>query len=401
MVMTRLCLALILGLFAGTSHAENRVALVIGNGAYDTIGRLRNAPNDAELIANALAQTGFSVTKALDLDEDAMGQAIDRFLEGAANADVAAVYYAGHGIQKDGENYLLPVDAKLTSVSAISREGIALSDLTRGLEQVPISLIFLDACRNNPFAEELLARAASSSRGAGVQRGLAVVQTTGDMLVAFATLPNTTASDGTGENSPFARALARHIPTSGVEVSLLMKRVTADVMQETGEDQRPQQLSQMQREFYFVPQQSPAANTAVEGVERSLLTVYPPRVTVGEEVSVVADIQPGCTPAFVNVAPSGRVIPVPTTYFKTVAMAGGQTRYEISPGSRYGLVVQEEDEKGANSFGFFCLPPGGEATEAKRALLRGILERLAAGTTEGTLADPLPTYFQFGRYQID
>jgi hypothetical protein len=227
------------------------------------------------------------------------------------------------------------------------------------------------------------------------------VQTTGDMLVAFATLPNTTASDGTGENSPFARALARHIPTSGVEVSLLMKRVTADVMQETGEDQRPQQLSQMQREFYFVPQQSPAANTAVEGVERSLLTVYPPRVTVGEEVSVVADIQPGCTPAFVNVAPSGRVIPVPTTYFKTVAMAGGQTRYEISPGSRYGLVVQEEDEKGANSFGFFCLPPGGEATEAKRALLRGILERLAAGTTEGTLADPLPTYFQFGRYQID
>jgi len=401
MITVRLCLALMIGLFAAAASAETRVALVIGNGGYEVIGRLRNAPNDAELIAASLAQTGFAVTKAIDLDEDAMGQAIDQFLDQARDADVAAVYYAGHGIQKDGENYLLPIDAQLSSVSAIAREGIALSDLTRGLEEVPISLIFLDACRNNPFAEALLARSVSSSRNAGVQRGLAVVQTTGDMMVAFATLPNTTASDGVGANSPFARALARHIPAPGIEVSLLMKRVTADVIQETGEEQRPQQLSQMQREFYFAPPQTQAATTAVEGVKRSLLTVYPPRVAVGEEVSVVADIQPGCTPAFVNVAPSGRVIPVPTTYFKTVAMAGGQTRYEISPGSRYGLVVQDQDEKGGNQFGFFCLPPGGEDTEVKRTLLRGILQNLSAGTAEGTLDQPFSTYFQFRSYQID
>jgi hypothetical protein len=401
MTLIRLCLALFIGFSGAVASAETRIALVIGNGGYESIGRLRNAPNDAELIAVSLVQTGFAVTKAIDLDEDAMGQVIDQFLDQARNADVAAVYYAGHGIQKDGENYLLPIDAQLTSVSAISREGIALSDLTRGLEDVPISLIFLDACRNNPFAEALLARSASSSRNAGVQRGLAVVQTTGDMMVAFATLPNTTASDGVGENSPFARALARHIPAPGIEVSLLMKRVTADVMQETGEEQRPQQLSQMQREFYFAPPQTQATSAAVEGVNRSLLTVYPSRVTVGEEVSVVADVQPGCTPAFVNVAPSGRVIPVPTTYFKTVAMAGGQTRYEISPGSRYGLVVQDQDEKGGNQFGFFCLPPGGEETEVKRALLRGILQSLSSGTAEGTLAQPFPTYFQFRSYQID
>lgn len=401
MTLARLVMAVMLTLLAGACLAETRVALVMGNGGYETIGRLRNAANDADLVARSLTDAGFAVTSARDLDEDAMGQAIDTFVTAARTADVAVVYYAGHGIQKDGENYLMPVDAKLSSASAIAREGIALSDLTRGLEQVPISLIFLDACRNNPFAEALLTQSSGDTRSAGLQRGLAVVQTTGDMLVAFATLPNTTAADGEGENSPFARALARNIPFPGIEVSLLMKRVTADVMQETGGTQRPQQLSQMQREFYFVPPHGTNAPAVVEGVNRSLLTVYPPRVDVGQEVSVVADVQPGCTPAFVNVAPSGRVTPVPLSYFKTIAMAGGQTRYEISPGSRYGLVVQEQDEKGVNQFGFFCAPQGDEDKETKKILLRALVQNLSDGKEEGRLAEPMQTYFQFRRYVID
>lgn len=390
----RLLLAATLWLAAGCAFAETRLALVIGNSGYETVGRLVNAGHDADLVAGSLAATGFDVIKAIDLTEEAMGDAIDGFVLRAQGADVAVVYYAGHGIQKDGENYLLPVDAKLKSASAITREGFALSEITRPLQSVPISLIFLDACRNNPVAETLLAQSPAQSRAAGVQRGLAVVQTSGDMLVAFATLPNTTASDGDSGNSPFATALARNIAAPGVEVSLMMKRVTADVMAATAGVQRPQQLSQMQREFYFVPGDQPTPPPAA--TERGILSVYPPQIGVGEEILVVADLGDGCTPAFVNISPSGRVTPVPLEFFKHTASAQGRSRFEIAPGSEYALLVQAQDEKGANRFGYFCEPAGMDIS-AKKAFLRGLLARLETAPEEGVMEQ---VAYQFRPYEI-
>lgn len=378
--------------------AEKRIALVIGNSGYERIGVLPNAANDAVLISDSLRATGFEVTALTDLTEDAMGEALDDFTADAMTADVAAVYFAGHGIQYERVNYLMPVDARLNSAAAIAREGIALDQIMDALTPVPVSLIFLDACRNNPFAEQLMAEARAEGRTANVTRGLAVVQAQGDQLVAFATLPDTVASDGSRGNSPFARALARHIPTPGIEVSVMMKRVTRDVMSETGGDQRPQQLSQMQREFYFTGKATPAPRNQVDPI----LSVYPGRVTVDDEVAMIADLPPGCTPFFFALAPSGRFTPIPRRFFKTVALASGQTRYEISPGSRYGLKVLPEDEKGTNHIGYLCEPPVGTSEEVLKALLRAAVDAARAGEEDGSVtAAGVETGFQVRPFMID
>lgn len=392
-ILRWLVAALFLATLSTRLAAETRVALVIGNGAYETIGRLANPVNDATLIARTLSDVGFEVTSVSDQGEDEMGETIDDFVTKARRADVAVVYYAGHGIQKDGENFLMPVDAHLRSENAIAREGISLNDLTAALAEVPISMIFLDACRNNPFAEALMSEARSAGRSAGIKRGLAVIRTTGDMLVTFATLPNTVASDGTGVNSPFAIALAQHIPTPNVEVSVLMKRVTADVMAATQDEQRPQQLSQMMTEFYFRRDASQAVSSVpvaaaapvTQQAERSLLTVYPPRVTVGEEVSVVADLGEFCTPSFFTLSPGRKFTPIPLEFFKQTPLHNRQTRFEISPGSRYGLVVQEQDEKGENVLGYFCEPSGSVERDALKTILRDIVKRIGGGEENGTV----------------
>lgn len=402
---------LVLLLCATRIEAEDRVALVIGNGAYETIGRLANPVNDAALIARTLSEVGFDVTAVVDQTEDEMGETIDRFLGKARRADVAAIYFAGHGLQKDGENYLMPIDAKLRSENAISREGISLTELTLALAEVPISMIFLDACRNNPFAEALMSAASSAGRSAGIKRGLAVIRTTGDMLVTFATLPNTVALDGAGLNSPFATALAQHIPTPNVEVSVLMKRVTADVMAATQDEQRPQQLSQMMTEFYFSRDASqsvaaaPAATVAPveQRAERSLLTVYPLRVAIGEEVSVVADLGEFCTPSFFNLSPKDKFTPIPLEFFKKTPLHNLQTRFEISPGSRYGLVVQPQDEKGENVLGYFCEPSVQLSEDALRAILRDMVKRISGGTENGIVetAEYGTVHFQARSYWIE
>ncbi len=386
-------------ILASATVAEERVALVIGNSAYETIGRLQNAGSDAQLISNSLGAMGFDVSTHLDLGEDQMGEAIDAFAERARTADVAAVYFAGHGLQRDGENFLMPVDAQLKSEAAIAREGISLTSFMELLEDVPVGLMFLDACRNNPFAEQLLSKAKSEGRSAGISRGLAVVRPTGDTLVTFATLPNTTAADGAGKNSPFATALAHHMRTPNTEVSVLMKRVTKDVMQATGGEQRPQQLSQMQSEFYFARTE----NADVETDDlRSLLTVYPQRVTVDQSVSVVADLPPSCTPFFFNLSPARKLTPVPLQFFKTIEMQNGLFRFEISPMADNRLTVEETDEKGNNRLGYFCEPKQKMTKAEIASTLRSIIVRIEAGDEDGQVAvSGAPVQFQARSYTIE
>ena len=267
------------------------------------------------------------------------------------------------------------------------------------MEEVPISLLFLDACRNNPFAEHLLSQSSSDGRSAGITRGLAPIRTVGDMLVTFATLPNSVAKDGAGQNSPFAKALARHVSTPDAEVSVLMKRVTRDVMAETDGEQRPQQLSQMQTEFYFKRTNAAAPET---DDQQTLLAVYPGSVSAGEEVSVLADVPQQCAPDFFNITPSNRVTPIPTSYFKTVELGGGKIRYEISPGSRYGLVVEEADEKGANRIGFFCSMGPALSDQQKKEVLRRINGQLAQNEMSGTIgSDPERVAYHFAEFKIN
>lgn len=397
--------AIVIGIiFLGSAQAKDRVALVIGNSAYETIGALDNAGHDARLIADRLKSLDFKVFEHYDLTEDGMADAIDNFAIEAATAEVGALYYAGHGMQKDGENYLMPIDTKLKSPASIERDGTPLRSILSIMENLPTGLVFLDACRNNPFAEAVLANAKTSKRSAALSRGLAFVRPLGDTLVAFATLPNATASDGNDGNSPFAKSLAKHMTTPDIEVSVMMKRVTRDVMDETDRQQRPQQLSQMQTEFYF--SQSKLKDKDEKSVisiqePNPLLAVYPPYVTVGEEVSVVADVPKSCKPFFLNIGPGGKLTPIPLNFFKQVELGNSQYRYEISPGSRYGLVVQEQDDKGKNNFGYFCEPDGQFEKPQIQAALRQIITEIRNGHLEGKFSfDNLSSNFQFRDFTI-
>ncbi len=353
-ILIGLCIStLVLTLGTNQALAKKRFALIIGNGKYEAAGRLKNAANDAQLIDASFKAVGFETELLTDLSEKSMGQALDRLAERASSLDVVALYYAGHAIQKDGQNYLIPIDAQIKSETAIERETIALQSFMKVLERVPISLLFLDACRNNPFAEQIAKTSKSSSRAVVIQQGLAVVRPVGDMLITFATLPNAVAFDGKGENSPFASSLSQHIKTPNVEISVLMKRVTRGVIKQTEGKQRPQQLSQMQSEFYFVKN---SGEEVTKDPIKSVLSVYPAELTTGEEVALVADVPNSCAPAFFDMSQAGKITPIPKQFFKQAVLPNGQSRYEISPGSRYGLIIQKQDARGQHILGYFCEP---------------------------------------------
>ncbi len=235
------------------ARAERRVALVVGNAAYANAPTLRNPRNDANDVAETLKKLGFEVEFGLDLDQQNFAQAIDRFARALDGADVGMFFYAGHGLQMNEKNYLVSTNARLNSEFLLSSETIDLEAIVRLMEsKVPVNLIFLDACRNNPLAENLRANLASTKRGASLGRGLARIEPSGhDTLIAFAAAPGQEAADGRDRNSPFTASLLKRMPQPDLEVSVMLKEVAADVRLETRNNQRPQQLSDMSKTFYF------------------------------------------------------------------------------------------------------------------------------------------------------
>ena len=224
-----------------TVYNDNRrkVALVIGNDDYAHAVPLDNPKNDARAMSSMLKKMGFKVFSGTDLDHAGMLRQIREFVGEARQADIALAFYAGHGIQVGGQNYLIPVDARLEEPSAIDFELINVSKITNyigGLNKVGI--ILLDACRDNPFARKL--SRSLGTRSAQVGSGLAQIRSEGGgLLVGFATAPDDVAVDGDGKNSPFTTALLKHFPTSGMEVQRVMTRVKAEVIKITKNDQRP------------------------------------------------------------------------------------------------------------------------------------------------------------------
>lgn len=231
---------------------QRRIALVIGNASYG-IGRLVNPANDAADVGSQLKALGFEVITGLDLSKAGFGEALARFEDQARGADAALLYYSGHALQVNGENWLLPVDTRSGSLTEVQQSNISLQELLRGLEtRAKVTLVFLDACRNNPFSSRLNLAAKSDSRSIVVAPGLArVAVEQPNTLVVFATQPNDVAADGEGRNSPFTSAFLANVATPGVEIETLMKRVTADVIAGTASKQRPERLSGLTSEFYF------------------------------------------------------------------------------------------------------------------------------------------------------
>ena len=243
-----------------SANADRRVALVVGNSAYKHAATLRNPGNDANDVAETLKKVGFDVVLGLDLDQQGFARTIEQFARALDDADVGLFFYAGHGLQMNERNYLVSTNAKLENEFLLSSETIELDAIVRLMEsKVPINLVFLDACRNNPLAENLRRSLASLKRGALLGRGLARMEAHGrDTLIAFAAAPGQEAADGSDRNSPFTAALLKHLPKPGLEVSDMLKEVAADVRRDTRNSQRPQQLSDMTKTFYFAKLEQPA-----------------------------------------------------------------------------------------------------------------------------------------------
>jgi uncharacterized caspase-like protein len=218
--------------------AELRLALVIGISGYTAVAKLPNPERDAGEIAAALQADGFDVTKVDNLTRADFLSVINRFSDSAARADWAVIYFAGHGLQIDGVNYLVPVDAKLATDRDVPDEAIALDRLINTVGAArKLGLVIIDACRNNPFLEKM--RFTVASRAAHT-RGLARVQPQGTTLVEFSARDGQEALDGdpTG-NSPFAAALANRLATPGLEVGKLLRQVREDVLAATEHQQEP------------------------------------------------------------------------------------------------------------------------------------------------------------------
>ena len=216
--------------------AQQRVALVIGNAQYAHAPRLANPLNDAADVGAALTRLGFRVTKLENADYATLRHSLLAFTRAASVAEVAVVFYAGHGIEVDQKNFLVPVDAQLVSDQEVEFETVPLALVMRSVARASaLRLVILDACRENPFAAAM--QRAEATRSVG--RGLARVEPTGDTLVAYAAKEGTVASDGDGRNSPFSDALLAHLEEPGLEVGLLFRKVRDTVLTSTGGRQEP------------------------------------------------------------------------------------------------------------------------------------------------------------------
>jgi len=209
-------LALASWLGCGSAFAEKRVALVIGNSAYQKVAKLPNPANDAAAVATMLKAAGFdSVESKLNIPANELRKTLRDFAAKIRDADIAVVYYAGHGIELDGTNYLIPVDATLETDGDVLDETIPLDRVLFAVEPAKqLRLIILDACRDNPFAKTMKRTIASRAIG----RGLAKIEPASpNTMIAFAAKAGSTASDGDSKNSPFAAALVEHLPKPGLD----------------------------------------------------------------------------------------------------------------------------------------------------------------------------------------
>jgi uncharacterized caspase-like protein len=256
-----LCGLLALAALSAPALAEKRVALVIGNSAYQHTATLKNPSNDATDIAAKLRALGFDVIDGTDLPKDEMEKRIRVFADKLQGSDVGLFFYAGHGLAADGRNFLAPVDAKLQSETDLDFEAVELNLVLKQMERnARVSLVFLDACRDNPLATNL----AALSRSLQVTRGLARVDRAVGMMIAFSTQPGNVALDGDGRNSPFTSALLNHIDTEGTTINDMMIDVRKDVLKATGGKQVPWENSSLTGQFFFKPAPEKVADASTQ-----------------------------------------------------------------------------------------------------------------------------------------
>ena len=281
--------------------AEKRVALVIGNSAYQNTTPLQNPRNDAEDVAARLTGLGFEVVRGFDLAKPAMDGKIADFLKALSGADVAVFFYGGHGLQVSDQNYLVPIDAKLQTASSLNFETVRLASVQQAMEgEAKTNIIFLDACRDNPLARNL-ARALGT-RSAEPPLELAAVKAAIGTVISFSTQPGNVALDGEGRNSPFAAALVDHLADPESITDILMS-VRNDVVSATNQHQVPWEHSALRANFFFAGPPESAAPPAAAAAPA------PPSVDQQAELELWSAIDaksPELLQAYLDQYPTGR-----------------------------------------------------------------------------------------------
>ncbi len=310
----------------------NRVALVIGNGQYETLDALPNPPKDAASLAEALWNAGFEVIELIDADREQMINGIATFANRLRPGAEAVFYYAGHGVAVDNVNYLIPVATPVQSEAQIAGAGIAARTVLQTMEQsgAKFNVVILDACRNNPFERgpsfPLVADASEGSRGAEVDAaggvadaadpssrggGLAEMSASGrtETLVAYATAPGEVALDGEADHSPYTQALLDHLDEPGLEIGMLFRRVRGAVRESTDSYQIPWTSSTLEQEFYFRPDTIKATD-AVTGMQvaTNTLGVLPPRQVLDRSFwySIQHHEKPSALSTYLDMFPEGK-----------------------------------------------------------------------------------------------
>lgn len=249
---------------AAPALAQTKVALIIGNGAYRNVPAIPNPPNDAADVAAGFLRLGFSVRLVTDASYDTMRRALLEFTPKARDSEMAIIFFAGHGIEVGGENWLIPTDAELKADLDTEQEAISLRSVMLMVSSASrLGLVVLDACRNNPF----LAKMRRSIATRAVSRGLSAIEPMNNVLVAYAAKDGTTAADGDGRNSPFTAALLKHLGTPGLEINFLFRNVRDDVITATNGEQQPFIYGSLSREAIYLRQ--PAAAAGPPGADQA------------------------------------------------------------------------------------------------------------------------------------
>jgi hypothetical protein len=241
------------GIFiVSSAYSDVRVALVIGNARYSNAPALGNPANDASDVSAALTHLGFKTNLLVDGSKREMDRAVEQFARDARGANIVLFFFAGHGMQFQQHNYILPVDAELKDEISVRYELTAIDDITSALQDSrAVKVLLLDSCRDNPLADKLARSAHLALRDAHVLKGLAPFERTSGMIVAYATQSGQTARDGNGRNSPFTAALLKELRTPRLEIGTFFRRVQADVVDATEGLQEPELSISLVPEYYI------------------------------------------------------------------------------------------------------------------------------------------------------
>ncbi|MBV9288228.1 MAG: caspase family protein, partial [Hyphomicrobiales bacterium] len=368
-------------------ESDKRVALVVGNGAYERAPKLDNAAFDAKAAADALRKLGFEVVEGYDLDIARMRAKVSEFAAALPDAKSAVIYYAGHGISVDDENYLIPTDISLKSPTDLDLGAISVSLLLRQMKREDrVNIVILDACRDNPFAAAL---ARNKTRAVVGERGLSRIE--GDLargtLIAFASDPKSVALDGApGRHSPFTEAFLDHVFDPGVSIDTVMSRVRAEVWEKTGHNQLPWVNTSLIGDYDLNPQAAPEApapaNAAGEKPSQedllwesaqhsnlsadyqAYLDAYPNGVFAQMAKNRIAALE-NAVPTRAAIAPSAAPAQAPAAgdWKSEIGTVDMEKALDLRP------AVQKEIQQRLAALGLYKGPPTGALDSATRAAI--------------------------------